>query len=218
MLKNLKSLFIIEDEETQKSPEKAPVKMEVPKTAPVIRQSVEGEPGKVTTKFSEVLLAAMEHDNQEGFDYMEFKQSLKSLAQMPMDEATRYQSALAMAKTLNATPVSLLQSAAHYLNVLKIEENKFEQALAKQKEERIGQKGAEQERLKAVVNEKTEMIKKLSLEIEKHKKELDALQKEMEDAAKKVETTKNDFIASYNSLVAQIQTDIDNLKKFTPTA
>jgi regulator of replication initiation timing len=219
MLKNLKSLFIVEDEETAKTkaPEKTPARVEVPKTAPVIKQSVAGEPGKVSAKFSDVLLAAMERDNQEGFDYMEFKQSLKSLASMPMDEATRYQSALAMAKTLGATPAKLLESAAHYLNVLKIEENKFEHALAKQQEEKIGQKGNEQEQLKKVINEKMETIKRLNLEIENHKKQLDVVQKDMEEAAKKVETTKNDFIASYNSLVAQIQTDIDNLKKFTPT-
>lgn len=217
MLKNLKSLFIVEDEETAKVPEKAPAKVEVPKTAPVIKQSAVGEPGKVSAKFSDVLIAAMERDNQEGFDYMEFKQSLKSLANMPMDEATRYQSALAMAKTLGATPAKLLESAAHYLNVLKIEENKFEHALAKQQEEKIGQKGNEQEQLKKVINEKMETIKRLNLEIENHKKQLDALQKEVEEAAKKVETTKNDFIASYNSLVSQIQTDIDNLKKYTPT-
>jgi hypothetical protein len=216
MLKNLKSLFIIEDEETKKNPEKASPKVEVPKTAPVIKPSAGGEPGKVSAKFSEVLIAAMERDNQEGFDYMEFKQSLKSLAQMPMDEATRYQSALAMAKTLGATPDKLLQSAAHYLNVLKVEENKFEQALAKQQEERIGQKAQDQERLKALINEKLEMIKKLNLEIEKHKKELETVQKEMEEATHKVESTKNDFIASYNSLVSQIQKDIDNLKKYTP--
>jgi regulator of replication initiation timing len=217
MLKNLKSLFITEDEETEKTKtqEKTPPRVEVPKTAPVIRQSTGGEPGKVSAKFADVLIAAMERDNQEGFDYMEFKQSLKSLASMPMDEATRYQSALAMAKTLGATPAKLLESAAHYLNVLKIEENKFEHALVKQQEEKIGQKGTEQEQLKKVINEKMETIKRLTLEIDNHKKQLDGLQKEMEEATKKVETTKNDFIASYNALVGQIQTDIDNLKKYT---
>ncbi|MBK7408334.1 MAG: hypothetical protein IPL49_16560 [Saprospirales bacterium] len=213
MLKNLKSLFIIEDEEAVKPAEKKATPLEVPKTAPVKAQSTEGDPGKVSGKFTEVLFAAMERENQEGFDYMEFKQSLQSLAQMPMDEATRYQSALAMAKTLGADPAKLLQSAAHYLNVLKVEENKFDQALTNQKEERIGQKVKEQEGLQNAINEKAEAIKKLTLEIEAHRKKLDQLKQEIVQASQKVESTKNDFIASYNSLVSQIQLDIDNMKK-----
>ena len=180
----------------------------------MVKESTGGEPGKVSDKFTQVLFSAMERDNQEGFDYLEFKQSLRSLEKMPMDEATRYQSALAMAKTLGATPPGLLQSAAHYMNVLRLEEKKFGDALAKQEAEKIGQKGKDQERLKTAINEKTEMIKRLTLEIENHKKELEALQKEMDQAARKVETTKNDFVASYNALVSQIQLDIDNMKKF----
>lgn len=212
MLKNLKSLFVVEDEETTKTPQSKPP-VEVPKAAPVKTQSTEGDPGKVNMKFTEVLFAAMERENQEGFDYMEFKQSLQSLANMPMDEATRYQSALAMAGTLGANPATLLQSAGHYLNVLKLEENKFEEALAKQKEEKIGQKLKEQESLQGAINEKAEAIKKLTMEIEAHRKQLDLLKTEIAEAAQKVETTKNDFIASYNSLVSQIQLDIDNMKK-----
>ena len=189
----------------------------MPKTAPVKAQSTEGDPGKINMKFTEVLFAAMERENQEGFDYLEFKQSLQSLAQMPMDEATRYQSALAMAKTLGAAPANLLQSAGHYLNVLKLEENKFQEALTKQKEERIGQMSKEKGSLEAAVNEKAEAIKKLTLEIEAHRKKLDQLKTEILEATQKVESTKNDFIASYNSLVSQIQLDIDNMKKHLPS-
>ena len=148
MLKNLKSLFFVEDEEAaKKTGEMQPAKPQVPASAPVVKESTGGEPGKVSDKFTQVLFSAMERDNQEGFDYLEFKQSLRSLEKMPMDEATRYQSALAMAKTLGATPPGLLQSAAHYMNVLRLEEKKFGDALAKQEAEKIGQKGKDQERL-----------------------------------------------------------------------
>ena len=150
----------MEDEEATKSKDKKSIpKVETPKAAPVVKQSAEGDPGKVNKKFTEILLAAMERDNQEGFDYMEFKQSLQSLEKMPMDEATRYQSALAMAKTMGADPTTLLQSANHYLNVLKMEEKKFEEALSKQTSVKIGQKKKEQQGLQTAINEKAEAIK-----------------------------------------------------------
>ena len=58
------------------------------------------------------------------------------------------------------------------------------------------------------------MIKKLNAEIEAHRKQAEQLQQELQGAAQKMETTKNDFVASYNVLVSQIQLDIDNMKKF----
>ena len=214
MLKNLKSLFIVEDEESSKKKGETPQPVAVPSSVPLAKESSAGEPGKVSDKFTEVLFSAMERDNQEGFDYLEFKQSLKSLEKMPMDEATRYQSALAMARTLGADPARLLQSAAHYVNVLKQESNKFETALGKQQEEKIGQKIQQQQTLKNTIQEKEATIKKLMAEIEAHRTQAAQLQDEVEKASKKVESTKNDFIASYNALVSQIQLDIDNMKKF----
>ena len=75
----------------------------------------------------------MEKANIEGFDYLEYKQSLKSLAKMPMDERTRFQSAYAMAQTMGASVGHLIKTAQHYIDILAAEEKKFETALANQK-------------------------------------------------------------------------------------
>jgi chromosome segregation ATPase len=214
MLKNLKSLFIVEEETPAKPGAKAPAPPPAPPTAPVKAQSAGGEPGKVNSKFMETLIAAMERENLEGIDYMEFKNSLKSLANMPMDEKTRYQSALAMASAMGANLPHLFETANHYLNILKQEEIKFEQALNNQKEERIGQRVKEREALQNAINEKAEMVKKLTQEMEAHRQQIDKLQKEVAEASQRMESTKNDFIASYNSLVSQIQLDVDNMKKY----
>lgn len=213
MLKNLKSLFFVEDEDAAKKAAN-PQPANVSASAPVVKESVSGDPGKVSDKFTEVLFSAMERDNPEGFDYLEFKQSLRSLEKMPMDESTRFQSAFAMAKTLGATPANLLQSASNYIAVLKEESGKFEEAMGKQKEEKIGQKVKQMDALTTTIAQKQETIKKLTAEIEAHHRQAEQLKKEVEQAAQKVETTKNDFIASYNVLVSQIQQDIDNMKKF----
>jgi chromosome segregation ATPase len=219
MLKNLKSLFIVDDEEDKgkgKSKGKAPAakKSTPPKATPVKSESKEGAPGKVTNKFMDVLFAAMEKSNMEGFDYLEYKQSLQSLAKMPMDEQTRYQSAFAMASTMGANMQKLVQTAQHYLKVLGAEETKFEEALANQKNQQIGKKKEQIESTEAIIKQKSAQIKKLTQEIEQHRKKSETLQKEIGQATVKVETTKNNFIASYNSLVSQIQQDIENIKKY----
>ena len=221
MFKNLKALFIIEEEETLKGKtakkstpkpeEKAPqqkaktTKVEPPMTT---------EPGKVTQKFMDVLLKALEANNLDGFDYLEFKQSLASLKKMPMDEPTRYQSAFAMAQTMGATPDHLVKTAEHYINVLKKEEQKFEKALINQRNVQIKEKDAEIQQLDKTIQAKANEIKKLTQEIEGHQKKIKALQGERSKAAHKVETTKNNFIASFETLVGKIAADVDNMKKY----
>ncbi len=218
----LKSWFVIEEESSAKGTSKnkpkakkesttsaksAPKKATNPTTAT-------SEPGKVTTKFMEILLAAMDKKNLDGFDYLEFKQSLKSLEKMPMDEATRYQSAFAMAKTMGATPEQLVKTASHYINVLKSEEQKFGQALVAQRSKQVGGRESQIKQLETGIQQKAEHIKKLTAEIEKDQKTLEKIKSEISGAVVKVETTKNNFIASFNSLVAQIQKDIDNMQKY----
>ena len=211
MLKNLKSLFIVEEQNAPEKPAEDPKPTVTP--SPKIAESREGDPGKITQKFIEVLFKAMESNNLDGFDYLEFKQSLQSLSKMPMDEATRFRSAFAMAETMGATTQQLLSSANHYIDVLKSEETKFEKALANQREQQIGRKQVEIQEMEEAIQKKAEEIKRLTTEIEAHRKKVDALKGEMNAAAGKVESTKNDFIASYNKLVDQIHADVESIKK-----
>jgi flagellar motility protein MotE (MotC chaperone) len=214
MLKNLKSLFIIEEEKPQKDSGKQAEPPEKQPSGPVTAKPKGGEEGHVNKAFIEVLLNAMEKSNLQGFDYMEYKQSLNSLKKMPLDEPTRYQSAFAMAQTMGATPENLILTAEHYLDILKEEERKFEEALVKQKQERIGGREQEIKKIEGEVKAKAEEIKKLTGEIEAQQKQIESLRKEIAESAVKVETTGKDFTASYNSLAGQIRLDVENMKKY----
>ena len=216
MWKNIKSLFVIEEEQPSSAKSKAPSKStaKTPAAKQHIPESPTGAPGKVNKKFMEVLLKAMDSNNIEGFDYLEYKQSLNSLKDMPMDEKTRYQSAMAMAKTLGGSPEQIAQTAQHYIDVLKQEENKFEQALANQMKNQIESKQNEILKLEETIKTKAERIKALTAEIEGHQQKQKKLDGEIKKATAKVDSTKNDFIASFNSLVGQIQEDIDNIKQY----
>lgn len=217
MLKNLKSLFIVEEEGSKaKSTSKA--KPEAPKEkAPAAKSTASSSSprkGQVKAKFTDILLGAMEQANLDGFDYLEYKKSLKSLQKMNMDEATAYQSAYAMAQTMNATPAHLVQTAEHYLKVLLQEEEKFERALENQQESRIGSKRKEKEDLAKQIKAKEEQIKQLQADIKKSQTQLGKLDQDIQKAVQSIETTKGDFIASYQNLTKQIQADVEKMKKY----
>jgi cell division protein FtsB len=189
MLKNLKSIFIIEEEKPRKPAETVPNKTSVvdkttttQKSVPASTTTAGTREGKVTSKFTDILLGAMEKANMEGFDYLEYKKSLQSLQKMNMVEATAYQSAFAMAQTMGASPEKLINSAQHYLQALKVEEEKFAGALANQQQSRIGAKKEEQTQLQQTIKNKEAQIQQLQKEIQDHQAKLGKLDKEIGDA------------------------------------
>lgn len=211
MLKNLKALFIVEEE--PRKPVETDRDEKVQPAAPP-RPAGEVGPGKASEKFIEILFKAMEEANVEGFDYLEFKRSLQSLNQVAMDEPTRFQSAFAMARTMGADAGRLVQTARHYVEVLQKEEEKFGLAAAKQKEVQVGAKQTEIQNLEQTVAAKEAKIRELMQEIEAHGRQIEALRQEVSEATVKVESTRNDFTASYNFLVKQIESDIEKMQQY----
>lgn len=211
-LKKFKSVFIVEDETTKAAPpaDKAPQAPADAPPPPVVRAAADGA---VSDKFMEILLSALEKNNAPGFDYLEFRQALKNLAKMPMDEATRFQSAYAMAQTMGVTPAALVESARNYLGVLSQEETRFNEAHAQQRNKLIGNREEEIRNLDAMIEQKTEQIRQLTLQIEEHRQRGAVIRKEIDDSTVKIENTKADFDATFGVVAGQIETDIAKIQE-----
>lgn len=214
LLKNIKSLFVV-DPSDGSSPDSR--QTSTPKRAAdedLVSESPVGHIGKVDKRFADILVKAMQSANTEGFDYLEFKQSLRSLKDMEMDDGTRYKSAFAMAKTMGATPALLIESARFYISILKKEEAKFEKALDKQRQLKVLSREQELAALEAQLVEKEQMIEQLKQELKAGRAKVSTLKSAREEAAASMEDTRNDFIASYNTLVSQIKEDVENIKQY----
>jgi len=231
MFKQLKSLFIEEDknakkkaakeEEAVKEAEIAENQDIVPESSAIPVEHVDATPtstpvqGKVSSKFMDVLLGAMEKNNIEGYDYLEFKKSLKNLSQVgDMDEGTRFQSAFAVAQPLGVSKAKLLETANFYLKVLQDEEARFETALKNQRSKQIGSREEHIQKLGKSIEQKQKQIEQLQKEIEINQKEMDKIKSEISSSVTKVESTKSNFVASYNFIVSQIKGDIENINRY----
>jgi hypothetical protein len=228
--KKIKSVFIEEDPNAKpvEKPQPKPTQSQQPAQIPVVITQQSSAPvyqappvssssyggGEVNQKFMDILLNAMASANLDGFDYLEFRQSLLSLAKMPMDEQTRYRSAFVMAQTMGATSQKLSDTAGHYLQVLKNEEKRFGDALIKQRSEQIGAKESEINNLGKVIEQKTRQIAQLSQEIETHRAQMEQMKQDISGAVVKIETTQQSFAVTYQSIIAQIQQDIDKIKAY----
>jgi len=219
MLKKLKSLFIIEDENAAKDGGIAPTASASKKTSPKTDKTMSSTPKKVSVgkpqeKFVNILLEAVEKNNLEGFDYLEYKQSLQSLNKMNMDEATRFKSAFAMASTMGIDKAKLVKSVNHYLAVLKNEEAKFNAALSNQINKKVGQRKADLATLKDTISQKEKQIEKLKGEIAKHKADLKAINEEIDNAESKVDGTKSSFYGSYQVVSSQMEEDLKKINQY----
>lgn len=232
VLKNLKSLFIIEESDDASSTSKS---KPAATTKPTSRASAsqgkqraavtsgstsrkgsrpDSPKGTPDEKFVSVLLEAMEANNLEGFDYLEFKLSVQSLADLPMDDATRFQSAYAMAKTMGATPSKIKETAQHYMKVLSKEERKFEAALDMQIQEKVEAGEAAVKGMEATALEKTQQIAALQAEIQRLNADIAAKQAEIASSKGKIQDTKAQFEAAYQHILGQIESDMEKVDRF----
>ncbi len=223
MLKNLKSLFIV-DEETpkQESAQPAPlIKSVGPATPPPLPTTAATPPplprqtaGTIDPRIFESLEKAMEENNQQGFDFFEYKNSLKTLAGIIPDEATRYKSAYATAATMGVTVDRLLESAAFYKSVLEKERDNFTRAVNQQVDLNVTAKQKDTERLQTLIAQKSEQIRRLTEEIAAHQEELAKAQGIITEATTKIEATKNNFHFTLEAVMGQIQADMQNIERY----
>lgn len=218
MLKKFKSLFIIEEGQTTSEAQNPVEKGANPqKDVPTPTRSFQVPagstgPGKVQDKFLEVLFDALEANNQEGFDYMEFREFLLSLTDVHMEEEKRYKSAFATAQTIGATKEKILNSARHYLEILSREQSKFQEALGGQRDRNLTGKQNEIKQLEQTIKNKEAEIEKLKSDLVVHRQQIGSLEQEINTASEKLSQTANDFEASYQSLLGQIQLDVKNIE------
>ena len=162
-LKKFKSVFIVEEAAASEASATAPEQPATTAAPQAPQPSAPPEtPGSVSDRFVEILVKALEQNNQPGFDYFEFRQALANLAKMAMDEPTRYKSAFAMAQTMGVDPAKLLESGSFYLQVLSGEQAKFNEAHAQQRAKLIGNREEEISQLENAIQAKTQQIAELT--------------------------------------------------------
>ncbi len=170
--------------------------------------------GNADQKSLEFLIRALDRNNLQGFDYLEFKQSLNSLKAMNMDDETAIKSAFATASTVGLTKDKLVQTARHYQQVIDKEKAQFDEALQNQVRERIAGKKAEVDRLKKQIEENKKKIAEIEAANKKAQTTIDSADQDIQEAQDKIDITKTNFETTYQGILAIMAEDIDMFNKF----
>ena len=177
-------------------------------------KTIFGKDHGLDQKSVDFLTKALEKSNLPGFDYIEFKQSLDALSQLNMEEETAFKSAFATASTVGLTKSKLLETAAHYKKVLANEKSQFDTALQKQIEQKVAGKELEVKKLKDQIIKHQEKITQLQEQIVKFQNTIDGADAQIEAAREKIESTREGFEHTHQSILNQIDKDIENINKY----
>ncbi len=165
-------------------------------------------------KSVDFLTKALEKANLPGFDYVEFKQAITNLAKMNIDEPTAFKSAFGTAMTMGLTKEKLLETAKHYKDVLQKEKEQFDASFQKQQESKIGTNLKSVEELTRKIADSEEKIRALQTEIDQARTKIRELDYEREQSYSKIEDAKNKFTFTHQSIINQIDKDVQNIQIF----
>jgi hypothetical protein len=215
-IKGVKKLFIVEEEQVNENTSEETENTSSANTKPQVKStpSIPYDPTNVNTKFIDVLMQSLEENNQQGLDYLEFKQSLRSLEKMPMDEAIKFHSAFAMAQSMGATSKKLIDSAKFYIQVLQNEEKKFTETLQRQFNEQVQTREEKLKTSHETIEEKKKLINELLAEIDQIEKSSVMMKQEKEDAAERITNASTEFGKALHFLTEKINSDIEKIGKF----
>lgn len=160
------------------------------------------------------LTKALEKNNLPGFDYIEYKQSLGALSAMDIEGATAFKSAYATAQTVGLTKEKLLQSAEHYKKILNKEKEQFDAALEKQIYQRVKSKMDEVAKLRKQIEQYKAKVQELEQKIAASQGTIDKADETIQAAKDKIEGTKQNFEYTLQSIVNQIDKDIENINLY----
>lgn len=161
----------------------------------------------------EFLVSAIEKNNLPGFDYFEFKRAIVSLLQMKLDEPTAHKSAFATAATVGVTKEKLIETAAYYKNVVEKEREQFDKALENQNVTKITARREETKRLRDQIERHKADIARLQDEIAGYLNQIEQAEAAVKLEGEKLEKAKSAFEKTHQSVVLQIDKDIENMHK-----
>lgn len=170
--------------------------------------------GELDKKSVSALAKALRANPIKEFDYLKFMQSVQTLKEMDMDDATSIKSAFATASTMGLSKEKLIRTANHYLKVLSKEREHFAVALKNQRTERVSSKLNEVELMKKEIQTHKKKIDQLNKEILAYQKKVDGADKVIAGEKAKIETIKNNFVQTHDHFENVIQNDLNLINKY----
>lgn len=158
-------------------------------------------------KMVNFMLQAIRNKQESGLDYLRFKQSVKNLMAMNMDEITAVKSAYATASTMGLDKQNLLTSIHSYQAIVNNERDKFIETLKKQIETQVEEPKNSIGKTREHIVSHQSKIAQLEQEIKIMEEKIAGLQAEIASSEEKIEKTRQEFLDVYETFSNSLKED-----------
>jgi hypothetical protein len=158
------------------------------------------------------IYTAVKEKSSDGMDYIKFKQSVKNLKDMSMDDATSFKSAYATASTMGMTKEELLQSINVYKVVIDKKRDEFIVAMQKSITDRIDEPTASIKQMTTSIEKINEEIELLKAKQKQYESLIAKTNEDILEAQDKIEQRKGEFVKVYESFTSILGSDEEQIK------
>lgn len=202
------------EEDTKKKP--APVKKKTAEEAqpevqptpppPVAPVSQPTGTGEVDENIKEQLVQVLLESNVEGYDYLEFRDSINNMQAVIPSEPDRYKAAFAAVSSIVSVD-KLTETADYYLSRLDSKKLEFEEAAKAMYEQNVTGKEKDVDSIEQSIAEKQEQITRLNQEISELQQSKMGLQNEAINEKAKIEKVNLNFNTTFDEIYKSIEQD-----------
>ena len=158
-------------------------------------------------KFIAILEQVIIDNNIPGLDYIEFKQAIEKMKNLPIDESAKILTTYSIFETQGCTKSVLLKSIDTYINLINKEQENFNAEMQASYNEKVAGKKAEIEKSQKEIENLTKKIVELNQFIELTSKETQA-----EEI--KLKTADASFKQSAQKVISVLQSDKEKITTY----
>ena len=191
-------------------------KAEQPKTTPAATVQNAAGTAEVDRKFVQHFVDLLEKGNLPGPDYFEYKQALRSMEGLGLEEEKQFQAAWASFKAMGGiTDSSILKTSAdQYITILGKDRESFFKDVERAVKERVGSLNDEVKKLEDNNNAYIQEIANLQKKIDENKNRLGQISGEIAEQSSKINANRDSFEITYQSFVEQINSDLIKINQY----
>jgi hypothetical protein len=163
------------------------------------------------------LTKAIEEANLQGFDYLEFKQAVGKMMNVPMTEQQRFMAVFATAQAMGVTIQSLTDSVDHYLTVIEKQRDGFMGSASHATQKEVDTRMAQVATNEKQIQEATQKINELTTFITQTQQENLKITQEANSEKMKIDNSIASFEATFNMMAGRLKEDKQKLVSYLTT-
>lgn len=169
---------------------------------------------KVNEEMHQSLLTLIEENNIDGFDYLEFIESVQKMSAVSLPENEKYKLVYSTAQSFGVTVDKLVDAVDHYLKVLAKHKDGFQAHVNSQVENEVNERKKKIELLEKQTQELNAKIAEITQQIASNTTEISTLNQEAAQQEIKINMVAQDFNTTYEHVVNRMQTDKEKLRSY----